>query len=42
MDLRRVEAGHGMGWKEMGKKIGAGVGQFVENEGATCDLRQDR
>ena len=41
VDLGRVEARDGKGRKEVGEKIGAGVGQLVEQERAAGDLGQD-
>ena len=41
VDLGRVEARGGTGRKEMRKKIGARVGQFVQHQCAAGDLGQD-
>jgi hypothetical protein len=41
VDLRGVEARDGNGRKERGEQIGAGLGQFVEEERAAADLGQD-
>ena len=42
IDLGGVEAGDGKSRKDLGKQIGAGLGQFVEDQRAADGLRQDR
>ncbi len=42
VDLGGVEARDGNGRKEGGEQIGAGLGQFVEDEIGAGDLREDR
>ncbi len=42
VDLGGVEASDGNGRKEAAKKIGAGLGQLVQDEIGTGDLREDR
>ena len=42
IDLGGVEPGDGKSRKDLGKQIGAGLGQFVEDQRAADGLRQDR
>ena len=42
IDLRGVETRDRMSWKESGKKIGAGLGQLIEDEIGAFDLGKDR
>ena len=41
VDVRGVETGDGGAGKEERKKVGAGFGEFVENEGRARQLGQD-
>lgn len=41
VDLGGVEARDGHGRKERGEKIGAGLGQLVEDERCACGLGED-
>ena len=41
VDLRGVEAGDGSGRKEVAEQIGAGFGQFIEDQRAASRLRED-
>ena len=42
VNLRRIEAGDGKSREEGGEEVGAGVGQFVEDQTAAGDFGEDR
>jgi len=42
VDLRGIKASDWAAREQKAQKVGAGVGQFVQNEAGACDLGEDR